>query len=649
MLFCVATVAAPAAPTPACSGMGEEAPDPPQENAGGGPAASASGERHEEWISVTAETRESAAAPLGASSTVITPNLAGGTPSTIKDVVVETAGVSENGQGGLFQVFSIRGLSRHRVQTLVSGVRIYSERRAGPSAHFIDPLLLGTAEVLRGPSTTLHGSGAMGGVVQVFPRLQRDWSLLTGYDTRGDQNYQVLGYGEQDWSLAVARRNAGNARGADGSELNGGFTQYSAALHGGWGKGPRRYEILFVPARGEDIGKASDDFPGRVTSYPLERHNLLEFSIDARSGWRAQFFLHPWELETEVTEPGESRNRVRNESFDYGARWERGNATGPHARILWGFQLSARERVRATETNESLDPANPQPLEELQTLNDAREIEGGAYATFRREKGRIGLEVGARLSGLHQRNAGMAPEESGGVSGFLGVTRRLGQRLKLRGALSSGLRFPNLSERFFTGTTGAGGIVGNPDLEQERSVSVEVSADWTGQRIFLSGTLFQNEIDDYVERVVLSGDLLTYRNLTSGRVRGFELQGLFLLGESWRVNYGGQVMRGRASDDTPLADVPPDEVYLGVLHRHGSWSFGSRLAYRAAKSDPGPAELARRSALVLRFTADHRLSELWTISLTADNLLDETYFPTADRRATVAPGRSAGLMFGLRR
>jgi iron complex outermembrane receptor protein len=235
------------------------------------------------------------------------------------------------------------------------------------------------------------------------------------------------------------------------------------------------------------------------------------------------------------------------------------------------------------------------------------------------------------------------------VSGFAGVIHRLGERLELRGALSSGLRFPNLSERFYSGTTGAGGIVGNPDLDQERSMSLEVSANWTGQRAFFRGSLFQTEIEDYIERIVLVGDLLTYRNLTEGRLRGIELQGLFLPADSWRLNYGGQWIRGRSDDDQPLADVPPNELYVGLSHLRGAWSFGSRVSYRAEKDDPGPAELARPSAVIWGITVDHRISELWSVGLTADNLLDEVWYPTADRRATVAPGRSVGVMFSLRR
>ena len=54
-------------------------------------------------------------------------------------------------------------------------------------------------DVLRGPSSTYYGSGALGGVVQVFPREFESLRLTLGYDSYGDENYQVLGWGAGDW------------------------------------------------------------------------------------------------------------------------------------------------------------------------------------------------------------------------------------------------------------------------------------------------------------------------------------------------------------------------------------------------------------------------------------------------------------------
>jgi iron complex outermembrane receptor protein len=116
-----------------------------------------------EKVTVAAESEEIVIGPRGASTSVVDPEAAGGMPNSLSDLVSALPGVSENGQGGLFQVVSIRGVSRHRVTNMIAGMRLTSERRAGVSVSFVDPLLMGSVQVLRGPATTFYGSGALGG------------------------------------------------------------------------------------------------------------------------------------------------------------------------------------------------------------------------------------------------------------------------------------------------------------------------------------------------------------------------------------------------------------------------------------------------------------------------------------------------------
>ena len=588
----------------------------------------------EESISVVVEAG-GVAPPLGSSSTTLDPTELSGNTSTLAEVLTEVSGVAENGQGGHFQVFSIRGISRHRVLSLVSGMRVHSERRAGASVSFVDPLLLGQVSVLRGPATALHGSGALGGVVQVFPRSFEGWNVRAGYESQGDENYQVAGYGDDRWSFGFARRDAGDAEAADGSRLNSRFTQYSATLSRTWGNGPRRYELLFVPTLAEDIGKANSDFPDvRTTNYPRERHQMLKFSADSRTGWRVRAHLHGHDLVTEVVE-GPSRNRVTNDSLDYGARWEHEGEVRDALSLTYGLEASGRHGVDAEEMDETGGS--------VKTLDGAREIETGGFVTLRWKRGRTGVETGARATWFQQKNAGDPAEDGSALSGFAGIVRRVGERVELGASLSSGLRFPNLSERFFSGTTGAGEITANPNLDRERSLSTEVSARWLGRRWLVKAAVFHNEIDDYIEREIAPDDSLMFVNRSNGTLRGVELQGQVRPTERWTLSFGGHVMEGRDDDDVPLADVPPDEANVGFQYRPGAWSYEARLTARARKTDTGSGETPIPSAELLRVSVGRRLAGGWLLSISGSNLLDEQYFRSADRKASAAPGRSFGL------
>jgi outer membrane receptor protein involved in Fe transport len=148
-----------------------------------------------ETIAVSANRGRQNFAPVSVASSVIEPAEATTPVTNVGELLAQTAAVSENGQGGAFQTFSIRGVSRQRVLTLVSGMRMVSERRAGVSASFVDPLLLGAIDVVRGPSSTYYGSGALGGVVQLFSRHFDRLTVASGLSTQGDEGHLLVAGG----------------------------------------------------------------------------------------------------------------------------------------------------------------------------------------------------------------------------------------------------------------------------------------------------------------------------------------------------------------------------------------------------------------------------------------------------------------------
>jgi len=596
----------------------------------------------DETVAVTAAFDGKTEGPLGAETTVVDPAQATDAPRTLTDVVAEIPGVSQNGQGGMFENFSVRGVSRQRVTQLVSGMRITSERRAGPSTSFIDPLLMGSVEVLRGPATTYHGSGALGGVVQVFPRSFDGGRVSAGYGSSGDERYLVAGTGEHDWSVGAAYRHANNGEAADGTPLNSHFTQYSGTL--GWQTkpGPRRYRVLFIPALATDIGKSNTDYPERTTNYPREEHELLKFAVEDASGWEIDAWLHAQELETEVLET-DQRSRVLNDSLDWGLRGEKAwtFAAGPALRV--GLDGFGRQGVDAEETQVPLvDGIAGDPVV-TRSLDGGSELEAGAFAAVRWTWGETMLEAGTRFTRIEQDNGGVPSRDDSAWSGHLGVVAPLGRGWELRGSLGSGVRFPSLTELFYTGTTGRGEVIGNPMLDPERSLNVEAGLRWLGSRLLIEATVFRNDIDDYIERVEIEPWLLTFVNVTSGTLEGLELSGYYMPATDWKIGFGGHAIQGRDDQDRPLADVPPDELFVGGTYEHEAWRIEARLARRDSKDDPADGEKAIPSAELLDVAVGYRLTPGWGIELGGHNLLDEEYYPSADRLAPLAFGRAVSL------
>ena len=124
-------------------------------------------------------------------------------PSTIGDVIREIPGVNVTGSDrALGQSFNIRGIGAPensgdggRIIVNVDGVqKFYEQYRLG--SFFSDPELFKRVEVLRGPaSSTLYGSGALGGVINFETKDASDFiaegdngavRVKAGYDSNGD-------------------------------------------------------------------------------------------------------------------------------------------------------------------------------------------------------------------------------------------------------------------------------------------------------------------------------------------------------------------------------------------------------------------------------------------------------------------------------
>ncbi len=103
--------------------------------------------------------------------------------------------------GGIF----VRGLTGNKVNVFIDGVRYSNSGARGGINTFlnlIDPASLETVEILRGPSSSLYGSDAIGGSVQLLSRLPAfspdGRELNTGFITFANSSDE--GYGSSLWT-----------------------------------------------------------------------------------------------------------------------------------------------------------------------------------------------------------------------------------------------------------------------------------------------------------------------------------------------------------------------------------------------------------------------------------------------------------------
>jgi iron complex outermembrane receptor protein len=585
-------------------------------------------------------------------------------PPNLTETIAGVPGAGRVGEG-VASAPSLRGLARGRTLVLIDGARVTSERRAGPSATFLDPAALEAVEIARGPGSVAWGSDAFGGVIHARMRKaphggpwkgRAEASAGAGVPRRAILLELARGLGDGGLLVQGRHRDVDDYRSPAGTVPYSGFRDSGFRLQGHHEAGPGRLAAGWQSDFGRDIGKPSSEWELARTVYPLEDSHRLTLGFEGDpSGflrtWTVDGFLGSSRLVTDrVSNAGASPERRESDvrAKDYGFRASgAGSAAG--AAIRGGIDLNGRAGLEAHEVLEQdVDGAGPASRVENVAIEDASRHDLGAWATV---EGRVLpgllLSAGLRFDHVTTRNVGGFFGDRGtrkdSFSGALALVGGPVRGLTVTGQVSRGFRDPTLSERYYRGVTGRGFVTGNPDLEPEKSLQYDVAVRRQG-RVRAGLYLYRYEIRNLVERYRDGSDFF-FRNRGRALLRGIELELQADLGRGFTAALGLQAASGRAlDDDAPLSDVPAEGLTLTVRRGFGTRGvIWGRALLRAERPDPGPVEQ------VVPGFARFDLGGVWRLTgnveahLTAHNVFDTDYLGSPDELAVLAPGRSVIL------
>lgn len=584
--------------------------------------------------------------------------------SSVLATVTHVPGVAPLGQGGLFQVPSVRGAARERTILQLESVRITSERRTGASFSFVDPLLLEKINVTRGPAPVLYGSNGETGLIQgtVIEPDSQDFTTTfrTGYATNSDENWQAFtmknGSERLQYAFGVARRENANYESGDGQVYPSGYSRVNLFGKARWMSDAGTLTFMAMPTWTDDIEKASSDAFTRPTLYPEERHQVYladwQNTISQQSySYQLQTWFHPSSLITQderITEGvTTSRNVVYNDTDDYGARLRIGRAVFENWRYWAGVDVFGRANVNAKQ--DSFVPSGTGSefilTDSFYSIRNGSYLDTGLFATFSGSVGHMLTNGGIRLQRVHVENHAEETVSSSEYSwsGNAGICYSFSNDWDGVLNIGRGIRPATISEKFFTGETGRGSITGNPNLITESNLEFDGGIRFHRGNGFAGLYFFRNKIDNFIARVSVDGDAFTYLNLPGVTISGVEGEG-FYLWKSFRFYGNFHVMEGHDSSDQNINDIPPSRIILGLEYEpQRRWGGSLEFVQQFRKRDPGPDEFQRPAAFVLNAGAEIAITDYFKIRVEGLNLNNKTYFDSADNRAPKAIGRSIGL------
>lgn len=610
------------------------------------------------------------ATPAAGTSVVGRDELEQRKPEHLVEALERTAGVQRRGEGPA-AVPVVRGMTGGRTLIMIDDGRVTAERRAGASATFLNPFILGSVEIARGPGSVAYGSDAFGGVIHARPRDPVRGEGGLRYELSQSFESTDLTAAGVEWIQDAARgailtsvygRDSGNSSAGGGEEIfNSSYRDYGATLRYAGALSGGMLRLGFSSDHGRDIDAPSADSRIQRTYYPNEDSNRLTASWDVAK----VYGFDSLEVRATLSEYGIATNRERLpaegvtrqignsdvNAKDAALRMTAFRALG-FGQLTTGVDVASRFNLHATGFVRRYDDSDAVASQSDEvSIDDADRVDTGLFATLDAPL-RATLSASGGVRGDYvatQNSGGYFGDHSvrhGAVSGHVSTTWTPRPPLSASLQLASGFREPTLSDRYFRGVSGRGFVIGNPDLDPERSVQFDGSIRWQRARHAVAFYAYHYSIKDLIERYRAGNDF-AFRNRGEAVIRGAELEVTVPLAQTLTLQATATVARGEAVDDgAPLDDIPGPNAHVAFHWNSGStYAFAHGFWY-GEDDRPGPVETSRPSYATLDLGAGWRLREWAELRIHARNVFDEQYAGSADANAAPAQGRSVTIFVG---
>lgn len=611
----------------------------------------------------------------------------------------------------------IRGLGADRVKIMENGIDVLDASSSSPDhAVAADPLAAERIEVVRGPATLLYGSNAIGGVVNVLDQRIPQYAPTEGFSGRVDLR---SGSAADEWA-AAAELGGGNDRWAWNLFLQTRETDdYEIPGHASLDEdehdeeeheedeheehGHEEEEEIFGILPNSDLDSSS---AGVGASYFIGDKGFLGFSVrgfdteyglpgghghheeeghhdeeegghhdeeheeESEEDIRIDMQQRRYDFEGGITQPFGAFEQanfrlgiIDYEHFEgegseegtgfFNDAWEaraefvqkrRGSSSG-------SFGIQLRERDFEVVGEEAFVP--PAVTESL-----------GLFTLQELDRGSVTYQFGARyeIQDTSVRHEDLADRDFDALSASLGLVWRASEDYSIGASLARSVKLPTSEELYSDGPHFAVSAfeVGDPDLDEESAVGLDITLRKVAGRVTGSFNLFYNQFSDYIFQRFTGEEedelpVVVYSQADAD-FWGAEAEASILLAETthsnWDLDLFWDMVRAEFSDGGDLPRIPPQRFGVGFHYRSDRLRAGAEARFvddqdRVAENEtPTDGYTMVNANVSYRFFFDNYFLDL---ILRGTNLTDEdarlhTSFVKND---VPLPGRNISLIARL--
>ena len=548
-------------------------------------------------------------------------------PHSVAELLTGLVGISVSANGDLGKATSVfvRGTNADHVLVLVDGIKIGSATTGSAAWEQLPVEQIDHIEIVRGPSSSLYGSEALGGVVQIFTR-------------QGTPGAAGLP------SFALSGGSHGTYQGEAGYSGGAGDGWYNASVTGLYTDGipicAARSPVTAdcyttAPQQGYWSGAAAASGGYRWESATATL-DLLRVDGDTRyngtifSGNESRVVQQGLGGTVTVTpRPSLTMTLAAGESLDRSQEYFGGEPVS---------FFNTRRETASWLNHLSLTPAETflvgadfeRDLIASDTAYTVRSrTDTGLVGLYQRFAGRVEMQLSAR----HDHNQQFGDHLTGSVQ----FAYRFDDALRLTASYGSAFKAPTFNELYFP-------FFGDPALRPETSRSTEVGLNGRWRLLDWAVNAYETRVADLIEYNPVS---FGASNIGRARIRGLETQ-LLTHVERWRVQLELTVLDPR---DTGMnyGDLLPQRAQytarLDLDREVGAFSLGATLFGSGPRFDD-PANTERLGGYgTLDLRASWRLPSRWEIQALLQNALNRSYETALYYNQ---PGRSAYLTLRYR-
>ena len=550
------------------------------------------------------------------------------------------AGIDVSNQGGLGKLTSVfmRGAESDHVLVLVDGIRIGSASAGLASFQDLPVDQIERIEIVRGPRSSLYGSEAIGGVIQIFTRQGR----------KGFQHHLRVGAGSNGLREAGAGFGNRTARGWIGAELayqetdginacrgsatlfqgcfadepdRDGYRNLSLSLRGGLHvTDALLLEGHFLTADahneydgsifgGNEAENLQQVFGGKLTWSPSQRFKLSAqagraydksdgyfASVDTATGATTRSFVNTFDTRRDTVAAQADITIASNQVLTAGADWQQDAVSGTTE-----FTVDERDNT----------------------------------GTFLEYQGRFGA---------HQLQASVRNDDNeqfgNHTTGSAGWGMSLSKDFRINASYGTGFKAPTFNDLYFP-------FGGNPNLEPEESKSLNLGIGQYSDDLTWTFNVFETRIDS------LTGfdSFFNLVQVDEARIRGAELTfatavwGWDVSTQLSHVDPRSRARRTAEGTDNPNFDnrLPRRASNTGRIdldRSFGDVRFGGTVHGSGARYDDAANDIRLGGYATLDLRLEYAFHRDWTLQARANNVFDREY-------ETIAwfnqPGREYGL------